>query len=719
MRRATVTASALAALAVLGAVGAAPAAVPGPGAGEAVVTVRTGGDRTGAQSVGPLAGVRLGLFAAEGDAAPVDPGWGVCVSDADGDCSFRVPDTGPGGANAGRELTVRQPDGGVPAGWFANPALRTGPGSGSDSVASPYVFRTPALAAGNTYRSTADFMISDDYRNLPTASGGVWQDSRNNPPLPAHCGLDVALVLDLSASVGSELPFLKAAADHFTDALTGTPSRLAVFSFDQASPATGVSANHPELHPVSTPAGAAEFKSLYADWTLGKGTNWDTALWSVARAAPVYDAVVVLTDGNPTRFADDAQGDGSRTHFRDVENGVFSANAVKAKGSRLIALGVGKGVEGVSGLNLRALSGPTAYADGGDLTAADYFQTKDFATAGQQLHDLALSHCDNSVTVVKQLVPAGTTGEDTTGAVNAPAGWTFGASTGTPGVGGLPRELTTTDDGTGSVVFQPELGERPSASLDISEVQHDGYELVTKDGKNAVCVNLDTGQPVDVSDTGTADRPGFALELPRLAAVELHGLQPARRRPGRGGPDGGQDLADRRHRPPGGRPARRVHRHRLADRAGRRRGRAAAVGHRAHRLPDRRPGHRHRTGRTRRPRLHVDRPADHRAERRPGRPPARQRAHPRHRAHPGRGHQHRRVPPHRPVRVALAVPRPPGRRTPRRHRQRGRLRAAPGRRRRRPRGPRPAGPAGPARPAARRRLTDRSEPVGCQCRTEG
>ncbi|BAJ32865.1 MULTISPECIES: vWA domain-containing protein [Kitasatospora] len=519
MRRATVTASALAVLAALGAAGAAPAAVPPPGAGEAVVTVRTGGDRTGAQAVGPLAGVRLGLFAAAGDAAPVDPGWGVCVSDAAGDCSFTVPDTGPGGANAGRELTVRQLDGGVPAGWFTNPVLRTGPGSGSDSVASPYAFTTPALAAGNTYRSTADFMISDDYRNLPTASGGVWQDSRDNPPLPARCGLDVALVLDLSASVGSELPFLKTAADRFTDALTGTPSRLAVFSFDQASPATSVSANHPELHPVSTPAGAAEFKALYAGWTLGKGTNWDTALWSVANAAPRYDAVVVLTDGNPTRFADDAQGDGSRTHFRDVENGIFSANAVKAEGSRLIALGVGKGVAGDSGLNLRAVSGPTAYADGGDLTAADYFQTKDFATSGQQLHDLALSHCDNSVTVVKQLVPAGTTGEDTTGAVNAPAGWTFGATTGTPGVGGLPRELTTTDDGTGSVVFQPELGDLPSAALEISELQQDGYELVTKNGKNAVCVNLDTGQPVDVSDSGTADRPAFALELPRLAAV--------------------------------------------------------------------------------------------------------------------------------------------------------------------------------------------------------
>ncbi|MFD5563231.1 vWA domain-containing protein [Kitasatospora griseola] len=482
-------------------------AVPPPGAETSVVTVRTGGDRTAAQAVAPLAGVRLGLYADEASDVPVDPAWGVCVADADGDCSFVVPDTADGGANAGARFWVRQLPDGVPAGWFANPVLRTGPGSGSDSIASVYTFRTPALAAGRTYSSTDTgpdgFMISDTYGTNYTASGGVWQDSRTNPVPTVGCGLDVAVVLDLSASVGSALPQLKAATDTFADALTGTPSRMALFSFDQASPATTVDRNHPELVPVSTKAGADAFKQLYAGWTLGKGTNWDQGLAAVAAATERYQAVVVITDGNPTRFADDAQGDGSRTHFRDVENGIFSANAVKATGARIIAVGVGKGVEGVSGLNLRALSGPARY-DGTNLLSADYFQTADFPSAGQDLHDLALSRCQGSISVVKQIAPADTTGEDVTGSVNAGPGWTFDATTDDPGIGGLPATATTTDDGTGSVAFRPTFTGTDSGPVTIAEVQQDGYELVTQGGRNAVCTNLNTGAPAAVTDQGAA-----------------------------------------------------------------------------------------------------------------------------------------------------------------------------------------------------------------------
>ena len=36
---------------------------------------------------------------------------------------------------------------------------------------------------------------------VPTASGGIWQNSRANPVLPTECGLNVALVLDVSGSV--------------------------------------------------------------------------------------------------------------------------------------------------------------------------------------------------------------------------------------------------------------------------------------------------------------------------------------------------------------------------------------------------------------------------------------------------------------------------------------------------------------------------------------
>ncbi|WP_052508962.1 vWA domain-containing protein [Kitasatospora griseola] len=491
--------------------------MPAPTADTSVVTVRVGGDRTGPRTAGPLAGVELGLFAAESDTSPVNTSWAECLSDAAGDCSFVVPDTAAGGANAGRTFWVKQLPGTAPAGWYANPVLRTGPGSGSGSIAQTYAFQTPALAADQTYSSTETgpngFMLSNTYGTNYPASGGVWQNSRANPEPPAGCGMDAAILLDLSASVGSALPQLKAATDTLVNALTGTPSRLALFSFDQASPSTSVPANHPDLHPVSTQAGADAFKQLYADWTLGKGTNWDQGLWAVAEAPEHYQAVFVITDGNPTRFADNAQGDGSNTHFRDVENGIFSANAVKAEDSRVIALGVGRGVEGLSGLNLRAISGPTGY-DGTNLTTADYFQTTDFEAAGQQLHDFVLTRCRGSISVVKQLVPATTTGEDTTGATPAGAGWTFDATTTTSGITGLPASETTTDDGTGSVAFQPTFTATTSGQITVQEQQHSGHQLVTPGGRNATCTDLDTGQPVDTANTGTPPHPASPSTSP-------------------------------------------------------------------------------------------------------------------------------------------------------------------------------------------------------------
>ncbi|WP_237497032.1 hypothetical protein [Streptomyces sp. SID8385] len=165
-RRAAVAVRALVALtALLCTTGLAPAATSGPAARAAVaevppptattsvVTVRTGGDRTADAEVGPLAGVTLGLFVDEAAPDPVDPDWGVCVSDADGDCSFTVPGTGPGGPNEGAVYTVRQIA--APAGWYTNPELRTGPGSGSGSLSPAYAFPTPELEGGQATSCTA------------------------------------------------------------------------------------------------------------------------------------------------------------------------------------------------------------------------------------------------------------------------------------------------------------------------------------------------------------------------------------------------------------------------------------------------------------------------------------------------------------------------------------------------------------------------------------
>ncbi|ROO84592.1 putative repeat protein (TIGR01451 family) [Actinocorallia herbida] len=490
----------------------AAADVPDPTPTTSVVTVKTGGDRTGDNAVGPLAGVVLGLFLDEAGTDPVTEDWGRCTSDADGDCSFIVPDTGEGGANRDNVYYVKQIS--APAGWYTNPTLRTGRGSGSGSVETAYIFPTPALQGGETYRSTSDFMF-DLTKAEPLASSGIWQQSRDNPGLPDRCGLNAALVLDLSASVGSALPQLKAAADTFADALVGTPSRLALFTFDRRSPSTGTE-NFPELRSVSTQAGADEFKALYQDYALGSGTNWDQGLWRVAEAqedpANDYDLVVVLTDGNPTYF-DDLTGDGSNTRVAEVEGGIFSANAVKSHGSRVIALGVGNGVTGITGLNLRAISGPVAFdTENPNPLTADYYQTTDFAAAGRALRDLVTGQCAGSLSVVKKIVPPENPDGDLSGAEAAGPGWQFNASTSTAGSSVDPSSATTVDDGTGTVTFDIDDGGDPTTSVAVEEVVQDDFTFLFA---ATTCTRLSDGAAVDVDTAET----GFTVDVAQGAAI--------------------------------------------------------------------------------------------------------------------------------------------------------------------------------------------------------
>ncbi|MDF9878687.1 hypothetical protein M2316_004044 [Cellulosimicrobium cellulans] len=500
---------------LVGAAQGASAEVPTPTADESVVTVRVGGDRTAEGAVAPLPGVTLGLYATVDATTVVDDGWGVCVSDADGDCSFTVPDTEAGGANAGAQYVVKQIA--APAGWYVSPTLRVGPGSGSSSTPQPYAFTTPALVGGQTYSSldpSIGFMAGPASSGRPvTDSEGIWQQSRTNPALTAQCGADIAFVLDLSSSLGSQVTNLKAATDSVADALVGTPSRLAVFSFDRFSPSTGSGANHPELVSVATQQGADAFKAQYADWTTGSGTNWDQGLRVVADADPAYQVVVMITDGNPTRFgATGSGGTGGTTHLRDVENGIYSANAVKAEGARLLVLGVGSGIDDVTRLNLRALSGETFYA-GGDPQGADYFDLDDFEAAGAALRDLLLSSCEGRINVTKAVVPAEYEAGDVSGAVPAGAGWQFDAATSAAGVAIDPASATTGDDGTGSVAFEADYeGVPQDAEVTITENQQDGFTLVPVEGQNAVCVDkLDDDAPVPVTSSGAT---GFGVVLP-------------------------------------------------------------------------------------------------------------------------------------------------------------------------------------------------------------
>ncbi len=475
--------------------------VPDASPTTAVITVATGGQRSTPTETGPLAGVVLRLYGGSTtpDVNPLADVWATCTSDATGDCSFVVPDTQPGGANRDRRFWVRQA--GAPAGWFANPSLVTGPSNDLRSTA--YQFRTgDQLRAGNTYASSgpgATFMQSAGNTNRQ-ASGGIWQSSRTNPGLPPQCGLDVALVLDVSGSVGRDLPKLKNAAKTFTNSLAGTPSQLALFTFASTAPANASNNRNRPLTPVSTPAGASQVNTWIDGLSSGGSTNWDRGFFQVAQDPGDFDVAIVITDGNPTYFGNQ-EGPGNFTRFHEVEDGVFSANAIKAEDTRVIAVGVGDGVSGAPD-NLQAISGPTVNDD--------YYQTDNYDQAGAALKALALGNCSGSVTVVKQVVPSTAPAGSTDGAQPA-GGWQFTASSPTDGVVITPQSGTT-QEGTGALNFDLTFpGGTTSAAVSVAETPQPGYTPVQVSGKNAVCTRLDSGAVVPVDNVGAT---GFTVGAP-------------------------------------------------------------------------------------------------------------------------------------------------------------------------------------------------------------
>lgn len=442
----------------------------------ATVVVHVGGYRTGATTVSGLGGVTLGLFASEGATSPVDGDWGVATSDVGGVVTFTVPADQIGSST---RYWVKGVSGS--GGYALDQQLTTAPITDPDNdTARPYAFQTPKLVKGGRYESGKDFMTLPTKGTDYTASEGRWALSYANPTLEQQCGVRVALVVDLSASVlqANATKALHDAAKTYVDALLGTPSEVQLFSF--GTTATVESA----LTPVSTQANVdaldAKIETLTPKNT--SYTNWDDALWTVTRQAGTFDLAVVVTDGNPTVYQ--ASQAGKNTRFAEVEAGILSANSLKLEGTRIVALGVGDGVGSAdAGVNLAAISGADAY-----------LQTGSYQDAGSWLRDSVFAACTPSLTVVKEVSPVGG------GAFEPAGGWTFDATTSSAQVTAL-ADHGTTAAGTGAVNFPVTFAD-PSAAdvaITIAERQQAGYELVQQSGKNATCTVKNKANP-----TGTA-----------------------------------------------------------------------------------------------------------------------------------------------------------------------------------------------------------------------
>ncbi|RXZ51066.1 hypothetical protein ESP57_04590 [Agromyces fucosus] len=461
--------------------------------GPATVNVQVGGTRTGISSVGGLGGVTLQLYTDNGGSfgSVINQPWATCVSTAAGVCTFTVPN-----AN-NSNFWVAQAVPGVPAGWSANDTLAVG----ETPASAAYRFRIADVDAGETLSSLADFMIATG-NTANNASGGIWQNSLANPTRAQQCGVRIALVIDLSGSVAPNFTDLKNAAKGFVTALQGTPSQVGIFTFNNVAPATA-GANL-GITPVSTVAGANIVRNHIDSFsTPTEATNWDRGIYQVATSGTQYDIALVLTDGNPTVYAND-EGPGSRTRFREVENGVFSANAVKALGTRVIAFGVGSGVGG-SPDNLIAISG--------DQLNSDYFQSSSYDQAGTILRDLALGACQGSVSVVKQVVSSSSTGEQKTGQTPA-GGWKFTAQPTTAGIT-PPTQEGTTAAGTGAVNLPLTFaGGTTNGTVKVTE-DPQGHSIVQTGGKNAVCTDQATGNAITVSNEAN----GFSIPVSSTQAV--------------------------------------------------------------------------------------------------------------------------------------------------------------------------------------------------------
>jgi uncharacterized repeat protein (TIGR01451 family) len=451
----------------------------------ATIRVFKSGLRTGPSAEGPLAGATFAVYGSEANAISGTSPLTTCVTTILGQCTMDVSVVPVSGT---RDVWVREVT--APAGYFRIDTISTGTASStSDNTTSrPYMEKL-------TIRNNQTYNLPPDQ---PLSSGGAearaFANGLNNPEAPPQCGLNLAMIFDVSSSINaSEMTSMKNAARTFVNDLTGTPSQIAMFSFGTVAPGAGAPANLP-LTQVATGNGPVMnyINGLPANPSTGSNrTNWDAGLFQVAQSASSYDIALMLTDGNPTVWgptgvrAPDVPG-GAAVVAAGIEEAVASANAVKNEGTQILAIGIGPTNLPVD--NLTAISGP-----------GDAFTTG-FDTLADLLRELATELCQGTVTIVKETRAAGET-------VFTPAGgWTFNTSTPT-----VSPASGTTAPLTGAVNFNVDFSaSQAPQTVSFEEVLKPGWNLVPQDGQNARCTTQALTVPRGSPNVGPT---GFTVTL--------------------------------------------------------------------------------------------------------------------------------------------------------------------------------------------------------------
>ncbi|VAV91863.1 hypothetical protein MNBD_ACTINO01-939, partial [hydrothermal vent metagenome] len=211
--------------------------------------------------------------------------------------------------------------------------------------------------------------------------------SVTNPAWPDKCGVDIVMVFDASNSIeGTDATLMKQAGTEFVDALTGSPSNVAVTWFrgiDRRG-GDGVGGTQIPLTSVATSGtdvNAAINSIAFPGAGDDGGTNWEHG-FNTTDPFPSADIILFMTDGNPTTFNGSQDLGIPPPDPEDVDAGVTEANNAKLAGARILAVGIGTEI---SNENLKRISGPTQ----GD----DWYLASDFADLINKLPDIALKLC--------------------------------------------------------------------------------------------------------------------------------------------------------------------------------------------------------------------------------------------------------------------------------------------------------------------------------------
>lgn len=188
-------------------------------------------------------------------------------------------------------------------------------------------------------------------------------------------GLDIALVIDCSGSISnSELQQMKDAMIALTTALSGSSTQFSVTRFSTtAQVVLGFTDN------------ISQVNSAISSIDRGMTTNWQDALTKAQSTLPNRsnsDLIIFASDGNPNRTGPSGY---SANESTAVGEAVIVANAIKASGAKILALGIG---DDLNTGNLQAISGPKV---GTDLNAD--IITSDFDTLAADLAAFAANTC--------------------------------------------------------------------------------------------------------------------------------------------------------------------------------------------------------------------------------------------------------------------------------------------------------------------------------------